>query len=77
MEDCIPLGKAPEPGARVAHGGGWGPQAHKVWTKLAKPSALATGELESNSSCAIMLRQRLSMTLHRENARSCLRRTAC
>ena len=57
-----------------AAGGGWGAAARKVWTELAKNSALATGELESNSSCAAMLQQRLSMTLHRENARACLRR---
>jgi hypothetical protein len=57
-----------------ATGGGWGKMARCVWTELAKSSALATGELESNSSCAIMLQQRLAMTLHRENARACLRR---
>ncbi len=57
-----------------AVGGGWGKVARGVWSELAKSSALATGELESESSCAIMLRQRLSMTLHRESARACLRR---
>jgi len=57
-----------------ATGGGWGKMARCVWSELAKSSALATGELESNSTCAIMLHQRLSMTLHRENARACLRR---
>jgi len=57
-----------------ATGGGWGRMARGVWSELAKSSALATGELESHSTCAIMLRQRLSMTLHRENARACLRR---
>ena len=60
-----------------AVGGGWGRVARGVWSELAKTSALATGELETERSCAIMLRQRLSMTLHRENARACLRRTAC
>jgi len=59
-----------------AVGGGWGKVARGVWSELAKTSALANGELETNSSCAIMLQQRLSMTLHRENARACLRRVA-
>ena len=57
-----------------AVGGGWGKVARGVWSELAKVSALANGELETECSCAIQLRQRLSMVLHRENARSCLRR---
>jgi len=57
-----------------AVGGGWGAVARSVWTELAKSSALATGELTTESASAIMLHQRLSMTLHRENARACLRR---
>ena len=56
-----------------AHGGGWGRVARGVWAELAKSSALATGELQTEHSSAIMLRQRLSMTLHRENAHACLR----
>ena len=57
-----------------AVGGGWGKVARGVWSELAKVSALANGELETERSSAIQLRQRLSMVLHRENARSCLRR---
>ena len=57
-----------------AVGGGWGKMARCVWSELAKTSALATGELATESTSAIMLLQRLSMTLHRENARACLRR---
>ena len=57
-----------------AAGGGWGKVARGVWTELANSSALASGELQSEHSCATMLRQRLSTTLHRENARACLRR---
>ena len=60
-----------------ATGGGWGKVARGVWSELAKTSALATGELETERSCAMALRQRLSMTLHRENARACLRRFGC
>ena len=57
-----------------AVGGSWGKSARCVWSSLAKTSALATGELETEDTCAVMLQQRLSMTLHRENARACLRR---
>jgi len=57
-----------------AVGGGWGKIARGVWSELAKSSALATGELETTNTCAVMLLQRLSMTLHRENARACLKR---
>ena len=57
-----------------AVGGGWGRSARGVWSELAKINALATGELETESICAVMLLQRLSMTLHRENARAVMRR---
>ena len=57
-----------------AVGGGWGKEARRVWSELAKKSALATGEFTSDHDCAVMLRQQLSMILHRENARACLRR---
>ena len=57
-----------------AVGGGWGKSARCVWSELAKSSALATGELETESSSAVLLRQRLSMALHRESARACLKR---
>ena len=57
-----------------AVGGGWGKTARGIWSELAKTSALAYGELQSEDASAVQLRQRLSMTLHRENARACLRR---
>ena len=57
-----------------AVGGSWGSVARGVWSALAKTSALASGELQTESTCAIFLRQRLSMTLHRENARACAKR---
>ena len=56
-----------------AHGGGWGPAAHKVWSELAKHKALASGE--QNSTIVRKLLQSLGLILHRENARSILRRT--
>ena len=55
-----------------ACGGGWGAEAAKTWTELAKQSALASGELRS--SCAARILGSLSVTLHRENARAVIRR---
>ena len=55
-------------------GGGWGKEARKVWSELAKLSAQAAGELASESAGAISFLQRLSVTLHKENARAVLRR---
>jgi hypothetical protein len=57
-----------------ATGGGWGKQARAVWSELAKKHALATGELTSDKDSAISLLQRLSLILHRENARAIMRR---
>ena len=53
-------------------GGTWGPQGAMVIAELAKASASASGE--SADHCAIIALQRLSVTLHRENARAVLRR---
>ena len=71
---CQDQGMSFVPMVVEAVGGGWGKVARGVWSELAKTSALAIGELETERTSAIMLRQRLSMTLHRENARACLRR---
>ena len=57
-----------------AVGGGWGKTARCVWSKLAKSSSLAMGELAAESTCAVDFLQRFSMILHRENARACFRR---
>ena len=57
-----------------AVGGGWGREARKVWSELAKVSASAAGELATASTCGVSLQQRLSTVLHRENARAVLRR---
>ena len=56
-----------------ADGGGWGPSAHKVWSELAKHKALASGE--QDSTIVSRLLQSLGLILHRENARSILRRS--
>ncbi len=55
-----------------AHGGGWGPQAHKLWNELAKRKAALTGQLVSTVASHML--QSLSLILHRENARAILRR---
>ena len=55
-----------------ASGGSWGPEARKIWSRLAKHQAQATGE--SQSFVANQLLQNMGITLHRENARAVLRR---
>ena len=64
--ECARQGISFIPMVVEATGGGWGKTARGAWSELAKSSALATGELETERSCAIMLRQRLSMVLHRK-----------
>jgi hypothetical protein len=59
-----------------ATGGRWGPQARKVWSELAKATALASGELLTENLSGLQLQQRLSMALQKEIARSLLRRFA-
>ena len=72
--DCQAQGISFIPMIVEAVGGGWGKMARCVWSELAKNSVLASGELATEDTSATMLLQRLSMTLHRENARACLRR---
>ena len=72
--DCLAQGISFIPMVVEAVGGGWGKMARCVWSELAKISALATGELETERTCGTMLQQRLAMVLQRENARACLRR---
>jgi len=71
---CREQGFSLLPMVMEAVGGGWGKTARCFWSELAKSSAFARGELETDSTSAIFLRQQLSMVLHRENARACLRR---
>ena len=58
-----------------ADGGGWGPEAHKVFSELAKLTSSRTGAPESLVANHIL--QTLCLTLHRENARAILRRRPC
>ena len=55
-----------------ADGGGWGPAAGRVWSELAKHKSFLTGE--QSSVLATRLLQSLGLILHRENARSIIRR---
>ena len=55
-----------------AHSGAWGPTATKVWIKLSKAISLVSGE--STAVETLRARQNLALTLHRETARSILRR---
>ena len=72
--ECSRQGLAFVPMVAEAVGGGWGKEARKVWSELAKCSAFASGELASENLCGVSLLQRLSLTLQRENARAVLRR---
>jgi hypothetical protein len=72
--DCQVQGISFIPMIVEAVGGSWGKMARCVWSELAKNYVLASGELATEDTCATMLQQRLSMTLHRENERACLRR---
>ena len=56
-----------------ADGGGWGPAAHNVWSDLAKHKSIMSGE--KDSIIVSRLLQSLGLILHRENARSILRRS--
>jgi len=56
-----------------AHGGSWGPEAAKFWSKLAKSHALSSGELRASVLSRFL--GSLSIVLNRENARAVLRRT--
>ena len=57
-----------------ACGGSWGPEAHKVWTEIAKTTAQATGEPESTVAARIF--QNTGFILHRANARAIVRQSA-
>lgn len=56
-----------------ADGGGWGPEAHKCWNELAKQKAIISGE--QVPTVVSKLLQSLGLIIHRENARSILRRS--
>ena len=58
-----------------AHSGAWGPTAKKVWLKLGKAISLVSGE--SGALEALRAKQNLGLVLHKENARSILRRSPC
>ena len=55
-----------------AHGGSWGGEARRAFAVLAKRAADACGE--EAASTADRMAQRLSISLHRENARAILQR---
>ena len=53
---------------------GWGKEAWKIWSELAKSSASAAGEFATEASAVVALLQRLAIMLHWENAWAALRR---
>ena len=56
-----------------ADGGGWGPAANRVWSVIAKNKSVRSGEDDSTTIAHIL--QSLGLILHKENARSILRRS--
>ena len=69
---CADVGITFIPMVVEAHGGGWGREARRAFAILAQRVADATGE--AAAIVADRHAQRLSITLHRENARAVLRR---
>ena len=70
---CRSEGMAFVPMVMEGHGGSWGQEAAKFWSKLAKTHALASGELRSSVLSAFL--GSMSVILHRENARAIIRRS--
>ena len=57
-----------------AHGGGWSPLTRASFDWISKQQALALNQ--DPAAVSLRIAQRISSTLHRENARAILRRTA-
>ena len=70
---CADEGLGFSPIVMEAHGGSWGPVAGKVFAELAQTKSLLTGEPQDH--LLGQLYQNLSVILHRENARSILKRS--
>ena len=68
---CMDEGLSFTPLILEAVGGGWGAQAHKVLAELAKTTSSMEGE--PADTCSVRAQQRISLILHRENARAVLR----
>ena len=57
-----------------AHGGGWSLSARRVLTRVAK--GIAAVWREGDEAASLRIAQRISVSLHRENARAVLKRVA-
>ena len=55
-----------------AHSGAWSTTAKQVWARIAKAQSATWNE--EGDIASVRFAQRLSFTLHRENARAILRR---
>ena len=69
---CTEQGMGFAPIVMETYGGSWGPVAAKVFAELAKTKSLLTGEPQDY--LLGQLYQSLGVILHRENARSILKR---
>ena len=72
--DCTSQGITFIPMVIEAAGGGWAPSAERVLSELAKNKTTVSGELRNTTLSHF--HQTLGLTLHRENARSILRRSS-
>lgn len=71
-QHCESEGFAFVPMVMEAHGGSWSPTARHILEEVAKGQAAASNG--DPGSFSLKIAQRLSVTLHRENARAVLRR---
>ena len=71
-QECAQAGFKFTPMILEAHGGGWSPLARGILDKLAKAQSAAWFVGQEPSS--LIIAQRISCTLQRENARAVLRR---
>ena len=69
---CIQQGFGFMPMVLEAHGGGMGKQFRKVVDAIAEQTASVTGS--RSELCSLIIAQRISVALQRENARAILRR---
>ena len=69
---CVSEGMDFTPMVAAAVGGAWGVAASKIYSQLAKEKSLVTGEREE--ILLLQLYQSLGIILHRENARSVVKR---
>ena len=69
---CEDQGFTFTPMVMEAHSGAWAPAARKVLDRVARGQATSNGS--SSGAASLLIAQRLSIALHRENARAIIKR---